>query len=278
MSSILSIDASPTQIGKLRKGRPVRVKSGTGFNVVVRPESYNSATKSFSKNKGFQLTLSPEEIEMNKGFTPEQHAQLRRATPLGPEMTGKGIFGKRFDKFLEKHGIKDEAYKVGSYLKTPLKYAIKAGLTAGATALGGAQPELIPFLPAGVAGLTSLADDYIDNPDKYQGKGLYAGNGLYASNMRGRGMHMRSTSCVPVISGRGSSFNTDVYQPQARMSQPLSENFQFQYFLPNFKEIEGSGLGTGLADQQNLIPAFKSQASGENFQFRHFLPTQYQQQ
>jgi hypothetical protein len=83
--SYISFDASPKQVSKLRNGHSVRIKRGTGFNVIVSPGTYNLVSKAFNKNRGIQLALSPDEIQMNRFMSPEQHAMFR-------ETTGKGIF------------------------------------------------------------------------------------------------------------------------------------------------------------------------------------------
>jgi hypothetical protein len=166
----LMIDASPAQIRKLRKGEKVRVKKGCGFNLLVRPETLGRVSKTFAKNKGVELSLMQDEIDANTVVSPEQHAQLQRVNP-----EGRGIFGKKFDKFMNDKLGKDVYGKIYKGADT-LKPAVKAGVKSGLTALGTAAtpmvatyaPMLAPFIPAAVSGASMLADDYIDDPDKYQ--------------------------------------------------------------------------------------------------------------
>ena len=66
MHRILTIDASPKQLSKLRNGHAVRIKKGTGFNLIVHPETYNLVSRAFAKSKGMEIALSPEELEMNR--------------------------------------------------------------------------------------------------------------------------------------------------------------------------------------------------------------------
>lgn len=73
---LISFDASPRQLSKIRNGHSVRIKKGSGFNLVVHPNNYNLVSRAFSKNKGIQLKLSPEEIEANQNLSPEQHDEL----------------------------------------------------------------------------------------------------------------------------------------------------------------------------------------------------------
>jgi hypothetical protein len=93
---LISFDASTRQLGKLKKGLPVRVKKGTGFNLVVNPSTYNLVNRAFKKDKGLELKLSPEELEMNQSISPEQHEELQADeghTKL-PYMEGGNIFKK----------------------------------------------------------------------------------------------------------------------------------------------------------------------------------------
>jgi len=53
-------------MSKMRNGHKVRVSKGTGFNVMLTPNSYSQITKSFDKGKGSTLQLSGEEIMANK--------------------------------------------------------------------------------------------------------------------------------------------------------------------------------------------------------------------
>lgn len=73
---LISFDASPRQVSKLRNGHAVRIKKGAGFNLVVHPGNYHLVSRAFTKNKGVQLKLTPEEIETNTDLSPEQHDEL----------------------------------------------------------------------------------------------------------------------------------------------------------------------------------------------------------
>ena len=55
---LISFDASPKQLSKLRNGHNVRIKRGTGFNLVVNPSNYHLVSRAFGHNKGVQLQLS----------------------------------------------------------------------------------------------------------------------------------------------------------------------------------------------------------------------------
>ncbi len=309
MHHVISIDASPSQLSKLRKGRLVRVKKGTGFNVIVHPETYQLASRAFKKDKGFQIALSQQEIEANRDLSPEAHMALKEAIP-DVSMEGQGIFGKDFDKLLKKAGIKDLAYKVGDKLKPKAKAAITAGLTAGATALGGVAPELIPFLPGGVAATSALAHDYLDRPGFYQKavrKGMQGGvRGFmnspvgelaqkYAKAYANERLNEHLGTNYDYLSRAGlenaamSELNRRLAQEQLAERESLRPEETSGYDPGYSKGTYYHGMGHGLHRRMEggtigryggLIdhtpPALMSQPLSANFQFQHFLPVQYQ--
>lgn len=167
----IDISVSPVQLRKLRKGGKVRVKppmEGMGiYQLIVEPHKYDAISRTFNRGMGKEVSLSSTELDANK------------------QMGGEGIFGKKFDNFLGKIGIKKEVYKFGDMIKGPVKNAIRkiasgapaAFGTAGAalaTAIG--QPQLAPLAMAAGKKLGEKArnysgkhiEGYIDNPDAYQ--------------------------------------------------------------------------------------------------------------
>ena len=91
--NIVGLGLSQRQMSKLRNGHRVRVKKGTGCNVIVSPQNYNILTRAFSKSKGAEIQLTPEEIELNRGMSPEQHqALLETADTSLASMEGTGLF------------------------------------------------------------------------------------------------------------------------------------------------------------------------------------------
>ena len=92
---LIPVEISSRQASKLKKGHPVRIKKGKGFNLIVSPMNYNLATRAFAKNKGVELKLTPEELEANKSLSPEQHEQLaKEASDMFGELpfAGQGLF------------------------------------------------------------------------------------------------------------------------------------------------------------------------------------------
>jgi hypothetical protein len=176
MSDIVKISASPKQLSKLRNGHKVRVKpamEGQGICMIVRPDTYDVVSRAFGRGKGVEISLSPEEILANQ--------------QASSQMAGNGIFGKKFDRFLEKRGIKKAVYKFGDVLKGGVKQGIDYARTQapelGAKALRGlaeavGRPELGTYAEAigragadyGAGKLAGRAKGYLDNPD---GRGFF---------------------------------------------------------------------------------------------------------
>jgi len=298
MHKILTIDASPKQLSKLRNGHAVRIKKGTGFNLLVHPETYRLVSRAFSRNKGMEIALSPEEIEINRSLSPEQHMELKKANP---EITGQGIFGSKFDRMLQKAGVKKLAYKFGDEIKPLAKAGILAGLTSGATALGASNPALIPYLPMGVAGITNVAYDYLDNPDKYHGKSGVR-QARKARTLAGQVAQSNINKALNDELGTNYDYLSRAGLEQAAAAQASAmlnkDSVASRFVQPpaDYDPFYGSGLGVGLGvgvgryrtmdrsimgrgNMQGYSmgnPALVSQPLGANFQFQHFLPPAYQ--
>jgi len=157
----IRIQVSPKQMSKLRNGHKVRVKkpavAGEGVSLIVSPENFSVMTRAFTRNKGSEIVLSPQEILANR----EQ----------APTVEGGGIFGRKFDvkaeQVLGKRKKKD-LYKYAKDVLNPLaKATITAGLAAGATSLGATNPALVPYLATAVPAASYLAYDYLDRPSSY---------------------------------------------------------------------------------------------------------------
>lgn len=146
----LHIAASEKQRSRLRNGHRVRVSpamEGCGFNLIVNPATFDTASKCFRAGRGTMVQLSPMEIQANRG------------------VEGEGIFGKEFDRFVKKtigkKATKD-LYKVAEKVGKPL---VNKGLDAvalAAKAYGG--PAAAPAIEAA----KRAAKGYIDRPTAYQ--------------------------------------------------------------------------------------------------------------
>jgi hypothetical protein len=298
---LVTVDLSPRQVSRLRRGKKTRIKKGTGFNLLVSPSTYDIATRSFSRGKALDVTLSPEEIMANRQMTPETQQSMVQESG---EVMGKGIFGKTFDKFLDKMGVKEQAYKVGDYLKDPVKQTIRTGLQQGANMLSARAPMLSPFIQKGAESLGSLASDYIDDPEKYQKK-IFGGrvskestgpkepyprsipekNQFYETLNRDLGKNYgylsRANYDNAVQSGiqkhltdMGIEARKNLLKPdsEAVHNVPMHEKTGMGYRSREVGILKGKHNAVG----RGLPPALLSQPFGANYQFQFFLPPQYQ--
>lgn len=297
MVQIVEIGASPKQLSKLRNGHRVRVKptmEGKGVCVVVNPENYDLITRTFSRNKGLEISLSPEEILANQS--------------VAGEMEGKGIFGKKFDRFVRKvvgKRAQKQLYDTAREFLPLAQAGLTAGLTTAGTALGAVQPELIPFIPAGVAGLSALGSDYLANPSSYQSN-AGGSRARKARDIAGRMIQDRALQEINTATGanlgaldRASIQSAIANKALSELNKSAVQQKQSldQYYGNMFDGIEGNGLyagkGLGLGMrkmsrtggavglnggmvQPALPPALRSQPFGANFQFQHTLPPAYQ--
>jgi len=166
---LITIDSSPAQLRKLRKGQAVRIKKGTGFNLLVSPSTYNIVSRAFNKGKGSQVKLTDEELDVNRraALSPEMFKQradeMEKLYGSAPTMAGQGIFGKAFDRFLAKTGLNKITDPIGKVLKPVVKQGIRAVSKIGANTLG----KFIPGADKIADRVADFAEDYIENPSKY---------------------------------------------------------------------------------------------------------------
>jgi hypothetical protein len=250
----ISIDASPSQLRKLRKGLPVRVKKGTGFNVIVHPTTYNRVSRAFAKNKGLELALSQEELKHNENYeegddmrnmfseqssmipspsAPSKLGELQQPQSRGTE--GQGLFRKA------KRHVKDHvdraklAQTLNDHLDTNYDYMGRAGID-NAIQMGkqAAMSKMGINARKALSGMLNSDDHEHEPPSR-----------MY---IKGGSLSERSTTGL-----NGGMLHTFV--PPALISQPFSANFQMQHFLPpqfqhfeqgGHDDSESHGLGSGL--------------------------------
>jgi hypothetical protein len=198
----LQIDASPAQMKRLHKGRRVRVKKGTGFELLVHPTTYNMVSRTFNKGKGSEIQLSPEEIAMNQGIrkaiSPEAH------NPSLQPKVGAGI-GDDIRRSLSHVKLGDA---LNEHLGTNYGYMARAGLD-----------NAIQSAKSAAMSKRGIDSRYASAP--------YADiSGTIAPHSRMVGGQLERGSV-----GRNGGMMSS-YTPPALVSQPFSANFQFQHFLP----------------------------------------------
>jgi hypothetical protein len=228
---LLTIDGSPTQIRKLRKGHAVRIKKGTGFNLIVSPQTYHLASRAFNKGKGTQVKLTPEEIAVNQraSMEPSLYEQHSDGTQT---MAGRGIFGKAFDRFLKKTGLNKITDPLGKVLKPVVKKGIQAATTIGANTLG----KLIPGGDKIAKRIGDFAEDYIDNPSLYN-----EGNTKTALSRIGKKLITGNTPTISE-SQRSSSAPSQTRSIMTPSAMPSSTS------TPTVSKPRSLVLGTGMND------------------------------
>lgn len=253
----ISIDASPSQIRKLRKGLKVRVKKGTGFNIIVHPHTYNRVSRAFGKNKGLELELSQEELQHNENYeegddmrglfeepqsgasmipSPTEPSKLQEPVSRGTE--GQGLFRKA------KRSVKDHVQRskladsLNDHLKTNYDYLGRAGID-NAIKMGKQASMSRMGINARKALSAHLDGNDSDDNEHAPPSRMY---------IKGGSLTERGT-----IGLNGGMIHTFV--PPALISQPFSANFQMQHFMPpqyqhyeqgGHDDSEDNGIGSGL--------------------------------
>ena len=283
---------SKPQMAKLKKGAMVRIKKameGEGVCLIVNPENYSRITKSFSRDKGSQISMSPDELDINANVDDD-------------EIEGEGLFKKirktakkatktvkRVAKKVDRVVPKEIKYAIGRELKELGKEVLPYALDAGAVALSAVAPEFSPLIAGGEQVLKHHLERAMDDPSAYSrknikktiagsimeeglanarghmatkmdgsgfgGSGLYAGgSGLYAGRQRGRG--------VAHMGGMGLSGDRRHHR-QSMLGT-------------GSKSIVGTNGGLLAGGCQTLPPALQSQPFSANFQFANMMPPAYQ--
>jgi hypothetical protein len=242
----INVGVSPKQLSKLRNGHKVRVKkpmSGNGVCMVVNPSQYDIITRAFSRGKGAEISLSPDEIMANLNAS--------------STMEGEGIFGKKFDRFVKKtvgKQAKDVIYKGADMLKPVLKqgidklatYAPEIGASAlSAAALAAGQPELVPVAGmvgsqlgkmAGKKGAT-VAKDYLDKPTYYQEKVGIGGSKKRVPSSVVNDLNESQGTNMGYMERAGLA-NAELLQKRAAMMRQIQED-KFKKLYPNSNISEG---------------------------------------
>lgn len=278
----LPISASAGQLSKLRRGLPVRIKKGTGFNLLVHPNTYNIVSRAFAKNKGSQVILTPPEIIANATASSGTPVAIQNPEhPAGSTISGSGIFGDTGDKYLKQLGIKDAAYAIGDYVKPAVKAGIGSMLTAGGVALGAVQPELIPGIPFAVAGGTMLASDFLDHPSRYIGKSGIKSKPLptlasqSAQSQLSENLNKQLGTNMDYMRTAGLQ-NALASDASAKLN--ASSIYARGQGLHHMRQHAIIGRGAGLVGSSGAYvpPALESQPFSANYQFQHFFPPAYQ--
>ena len=277
MSDIVKISASPKQLSKLRNGHKVRVKpamEGQGICMIVRPGTYDVVTRAFGRNKGVEISLSPEEILANQ--------------QASSQMAGSGIFG--------------------DLAKKALKSVAKMGIDVGANYAKGKLNGEGFFGDLAKKAVKSGASMAVDAGANYA-KDRLAGSGGFVSNIGGTNgsrVHHSASLAQQVEQGRAlealnlaTGMNTG-YMGRAGLGTAMANADRARFIKGGVKEaVQGRGMGgmgrarlssdieelrkfrrsggqVGAIGQSVLPPALQSQPYSENFQFQFTLPPAFQ--
>jgi hypothetical protein len=305
---VVSIERPSARVlGKLRKGKKVRVSKGCGMQIVVHASRINPMTRCFDKGKAHTIELTPEEVTMNRSA----------------DMSGSGLFDDIRGGF-EKLGkeLKPVAEKVGKAIEPVAKQAAGQALdyladqapTIGASALSGlalfaGQPELVPLAQmAGRAGGQALGNLARNEGKKALGMNAPASapapQAEYDDMIRELPMPPRRNAppsrgvATNVLSEKSladyseDELGKEIARRRGGYSSPLDKSGGKQVLSPYVSAVgqgmHGGGLGAGMRERStvgvrgNLIgcgtpPALMSQPYASNFQMASRLPPQYAQ-
>ena len=196
-----------------------------------------------------------------------------------------------------KKAAKELYSELGNYL--PMAQAgLIGGLTAGGTALGVVQPELIPFIAPGVAALSTMGSNYLANPSRYQGGKSSSLAKEYAKDLAlqqlnsqmGTNMGNLSSAALQKAANDKALEQISNLQMQARRDVIPSSQPRPSYYGNGLYASGrmGKGIGSVLLDggqgvvglnggfMDQLPPALRPQPLSANFQFQATLPPAYQ--
>lgn len=224
-------------ISRMRNGHSVRMMKGEGLDIMIKPEKIIKMAKKFMMGKGIQISLDPEEISANK------------------EIEGCGIFGKKFDKLLDKTpGLKKAAYAVGSVAKPFVQEGIKA---AEAMAIAYGVP------PSIASKIGDTASQYVEDPESLQGKkglrelktrGLALGQEVADMGSDQMGMDRINVADIVKKATAPRLASAPMKMPSRDQITSAAGNSLAEKLRQRFAEPSGQGLyaGKGLMERVNM--------------------------
>lgn len=270
---------SDKQKSRIRNGHSVRIQpthdmDGEGLNLIVHAHRLDGMTRCIKAGKGAQIALAPAEIEANKSIV------------------GEGIFGKKADNFLKKHGVKKLAYAVGTAVKPFAQKAI--------TSLGTMADSYAP----GLGTLASqTANDYLDRPEAYQKAIRDELHGAPTGNFKDKAIdmlaeHLKNSGDTVGQLDRAGASKAMADKASAEIAKRIGEARAspagmglyagrglglglglgvggFGHAMPRRREYHSIGGRHSMMGQG--VPALMSQPFGVNYNFRTQMPPAYQQ-
>lgn len=274
---LISFDANPRQLSKLRNGHAVRIKKGAGFNLIVHPNNYSLVSRAFGKNKGVQLKLTPEEIETNENLSPEQHEELgNEAADLFkvlPFAEGGSIW-----KSMKRAGRKVEKALKSKTARRLFRPIVKTAKDVGKS-----------FMHEKLADLHMGAADEITDPRLQRLLNVSASQGHEAIHHGfGLGAGISAHHALKLANLASASANHEL----SKMHNASVHGYHTQPPIKNYwdDDLAPPSRGYGMHNHYNMIrgrgsmiaqdhfspPALQSQPYGANWHMQFFLPPQYQ--
>lgn len=250
----LPIDVNRRQLNKLMKGHRVRIKKGTGFNLIVHPERYSIVSRAFAKNKGSEVQLTPEEIQANQ-YDDDDEVE-------GRGIRGRGAVGDMLKQTAANatanliNAGSDRAANEMTTQGTGFRRS-RGGSLKDTVAQAQLANELNQHLGSNYGYLSRAGLDNAINGNKNAAMikmGIDARHALspVVSALKQLGPPSRLVGGTLVekstVGAKGTMLA--MYTPPALVSQPFSANFQMQHFLPpQYQQFNSGGAnitGHGL--------------------------------
>ena len=248
---------SAASMRKLAQGGTIRIKAGD-HEIHLHGHRIRKIANAFKKNKGINLTMSPEEVEHNKG--------------AGFWDDLKHGFNKHIAKPVEQgfnEHVKPVIKKAAPHVIGVAKEVAGPAAAAAASAIG--APTLAPFA-------------------SYAAKmGAEEGGKHLNKAIEGWGLHdyipdtMDEMIRKPMNAPRSRNVGFDMFSPMAHASKVHAMAAREKGHLESLmakaratgRSVSYVGQGGSLIGLDN--PATTSQPYGENFQFIHTMPPAYSQ-
>ena len=254
---------------------------GEGVCLIVDPSNYSRITKSFSRDKGSQISMSPDELDVNANVDDEEiegeglfkkiRKTAKKATHKAKDVakTVKKV-AKKVDKFVPK----EVKYAIGRELKELGKEALPYALDAGAVALSAVAPEFSPLIAGGEQLLKHHLQEAMDDPSRYSRKNIKAtiANSIMEEGLANARGHLATKMDGEGLYAGGAGLYASGRAP--RRGRGLSGDRGVH------RAMRGTGnhsiVGSNGGMVQHMPPALQSQPFSANFQFANQMPPAYQ--
>lgn len=250
----VGIDLTSNQKSKLKKGLPVRVKKGYGCNLIVNPTNYSLVSRAFRKNKGVNIKLNDDEIDMNTQTSPEEQMAIMEQTNqdmASTEIVGAGLNAKKLFSKKRMNSIGKSGIKYGTKaLEMALKKAQKENDNRTDGMDGG---NIFKKIRKGINKASKSTNQAFNTTGKVLGKaGTQFGDEVKMSATSKKGLlrylASRTLDEVPEVIGKAAELGVMAYtgNPAAAKAAGKVAKMPAQYGRNTLKDKTGYGLGAGM--------------------------------